>query len=111
MPNTNRFLIKKKIINNFPVHHLPYCHHISTKSLLTFSANFNFLNASNCFNLHNFLSLLTHPYSHIITTIIMPVTPSVQSSEPPEPPPSPPPPPPPPPSPSPTPPLPLPLSL
>src|SRR5258708_34528729 len=34
---------KKKIINNFLTHHPPYRHHVSTKSLLTFSANFNFL--------------------------------------------------------------------
>src|SRR5258706_14258818 len=47
------------------MHHALYCHHISTKTLLTFSANFNFLNASNCFNLCNFLLLLTHPYSCI----------------------------------------------
>src|SRR5258708_40365347 len=58
---------KKKIISNYPTHHSPYHHHISTKSLLTFSANLIFLNASNCFNLHNFLSLLTHPYSHVTT--------------------------------------------
>src|SRR5260221_13690639 len=48
--------------SSFFPHTPPYGHHVSTKSLLTFSANFNFLNASNCFNLHNFLSLLTCPY-------------------------------------------------
>src|SRR5258708_12135535 len=56
---------KKSIPNNsnFPHTHYP-CHCVSTKLLLTFSANFNFLNASNCLNLLNFLSLLSHPYSH-----------------------------------------------
>src|SRR5260221_8168933 len=79
------------------------------------------VNDCNCFNLHNFLSLLTHPYSHItaMTTdhSIYPIystvgasssqpsssppslclspPPSVQLSEPPQPPPPPPPPPPP----------------
>src|SRR5258708_37574839 len=48
--------------SSFFTHTPPYGHHVSTKSLLTFSANFNFLNASNCLNLCNFLSLLTCPY-------------------------------------------------
>src|SRR5260221_13426337 len=98
--------------SSFFPHTPPYGHHVSTKSLLTFSANFNFLNASNCLNLCNFLSLLTCPYLCItaMTTdhSIYPIysmagasssqpssclspPPSVQSSKPPQPPPSPPP--------------------
>src|SRR5258708_7053289 len=73
---------KKKIIiilfintnnSNLPApHYPPYHHHIFTKSLLTFSPNFNFLNIPKFFllNLLNFFSLLTSPHLHLtnITT-------------------------------------------
>src|SRR5258708_3167195 len=90
---------KKKIIiilfintnnSNLPApHYPPYHHHIFTRSLLTFSPNFNFLNLLNLF------SLLTHPHLRItnMTTdyFIYPIysTSGASSSQPSSPPPSP----------------------